>query len=359
MNITLVVEYAGRVRWQQPGPWARLLCQSLLERGHELRVVADCVTDTRHFAGARIEQRRPTRKRLQRSPLRFQRWALERVTPPSISLSSMVPGTLWCPLDAPWTHELGDLATMRSPATLAMEVLHRSWIPALGLAQRKAKAIALRDGSTIARLGALRAPTGVVPLGYCSTIDPSSIDADRLRRQVRQAFAINRHTFVACASASHVGRTGLREMLGGWRDSARDHGGLLLLMARKSALLDRIVGSLNMRDSVHIVGQTERPEAVLAAADLAIAWDTSPSSTGRFIADALVMQRPVLAHAACVGADLLNHGPHAALLSSHCATAWQQSLTGAPRLSPAVEPPTMLRASDLAARCEAALQRHL
>lgn len=308
MNITLVVEYAGRVRWQQPGPWARVLCRALLGRGHEVRVVADCIADTGHFAGATIEQFRPARKRLQRAPARFRRWVMERAPTPSISLSSVAPGSLWCPLDADWRREVRDLVSLRNPATLAMEAAHRSWLPSLALMQRRAEHMGRDPGCVRARLGALRTRRGVVGLGYCSAIDPGTFDAAGLRRDVRRVLGIGEGVLVACASAAHAGHAGLREMLEGWRDFAKSNNALLLLMGRKSALLDRIVGSLDMRSCVRIVGQTERPEAPLAAADVAIAWDTSPWSTGRLLADALVMRRPVVVLRACVGAELIEAG---------------------------------------------------
>lgn len=352
MNITLVVEYAGRVRWQLPGPWARLICNSLRDRGHDLHIVADCITDTRHFAGATIDQRRPSRKRLQRSPIHFQHWAIDRAQPPSISLSSMVPGSLWCPLDTAWRRELAELASMRSPASLAMEILHRAWIPTLALAQHRAETVARRNGCTLARLGSLCSPPRTVALGFCSSIDPTHLDADNLRQQVRQALAIDARTFVACASASHVAHAGLRDMLCGWRDSARRHSGILLLMARKSALLDRIVGSLQMRDVVRIIGQTERPEAALAAADLAIAWDTSPSSTGRFIADALVMQRPVLAQETCVGSELVKMHDAGRAMRSTSAAAWAEEIERARALAPLNLDVSELSPARLARRLE-------
>lgn len=316
MRVTLVVEYSGRVRWQQPGPWARVMCGALLRRGHEVRVVADCIADTGHFAGASVEQFRPDRKRLQRAPARFRRWAMERLTAPSISFSSVVPGSLWCPLDADWRREFRDLASIRNPATLAMEAAHRLWLPSLARAQRQAGAMAQASGSVRARLGALRAEQGVVGLGYCSAIDPSALSIAELRHRVRRALGIGEDTFVACASAAHAGHSGLRDMLTGWREFARTDGSILLLMGRKCALLDRIVGSLDMRSCVRILGQTERPELPLAAADAGIAWDAAPWSTGRFLADAMVMQRPVLAPRRCVGAELIEQDGGGLLLES-------------------------------------------
>ncbi|MCL4221541.1 MAG: hypothetical protein KJZ65_09225 [Phycisphaerales bacterium] len=316
MRITLVVEYSGRVRWQQSGPWARVICSALLRQGHEVCVVADCIADTGHFAGASVEQFRPARKRLQRAPARFCRWAMERLTAPSISLSSVVPAALWCPLDADWRREVRDLASIRNPATLAMEAAHRLWLPSLAHSQRRAEAMAQHNGLARARLGALQDHRGVVGLGFCSAIDPSALNVAELRHRVRRALGIDDDAFVACASAAHAGHAGLRDMLAGWRQFARADGSILLLMARKSALLDRIVGSLDMRSCVRILGQTERPELPLAAADAAIAWDAAPWSTGRFLSDALVMQRPVLAHRQCVGAELIERYGGGLLLES-------------------------------------------
>lgn len=353
MKVALVVEFAGRVRWQQPGPWARLICHALLQRGHQVRIVADCIADTGHFAGAEVEQYRPARKRLQRAPARFQRWAMERASSPSVSLSSVVPGSIWCPLDADWQREVRELVAIRNPATLGMEIAHRAWLPSLALAQRRAERIARDMASRRARLGTLEAKSGVVALGYCSAIEPTGFDSEQLRQDVRRVLGIGDDVFVACASAAHAGHPGLREMLRGWSAFAKDTGATLLLMGRKSALLDRMVGSLDMRSCVRILGQTERPEAPLAAADVAIAWDTAPWSTGRFLADALVMKRPVLARSQCAGAELIRNGDGGMLLDD---AAWAASLAQTRKLTAPSMPSNHLSPDALAERLEALLE---
>lgn len=356
MRVTLVVEYAGRVGWQLPGPWARLICHSMIDRGHEVSVVADCLADPGLFPGARTEQFRPTRRRLQRAPAKFQRWAIERVQGPSISLSSLVPGSVWCPLDAPWRRELGQLAAIRNPATFAIEAAHRLWLPWLARSQARAELLGKNSRSVRAILGCFAAPEGVEPLGYCSGIRPGG-EQDVLCRRLRDVLGISQDGFVAAASAGHPERAGLGPFLEAWREFVREGDGVLVLMGRKAALLDRIVGSLGLRDHVRIVGQTERADAVLASADAAVSWSRAPWSTARFVADALVMRRPVVTFGEGVGAELVEHFDAGVVMESSERGAWVEALRSVRNRGHLQAKPEGLSPDDLAARLEVVLSR--
>lgn len=356
MKVTVVVEYAGRVGWQLQGPWAQVIVRAMIDRGHEVRVVADCLADPGQFAAAHAEQFRSARKRLQRSPRRFQRWVLERVQPPTISLSSLVPASVWCPLDAPWRSELAELAAIRNPATLAIETAHRLWIPSLARAQARAESMWKSAVGVRARLGCLSAPQGIEPLGYCSRIrDGHPCEALRLR--LRRVLGIDREAFVVAASAAHPERAGLGAFLEGWRAFVRQDRGVLVLMGRKAALLDRTIGSLGLREHVRIVGQTERPDAVLAGADAAASWSCARGSTARFVADALAMQRPVVTFCGGVGAELVEHFGAGVVMSAVHPGAWVDALRSVRSGGHLPDTPEGLMPEDLGQRLEAALSR--
>lgn len=328
MNITLVIEYAGRIRWQQPGPWAHIITQALRDRGHHVRIVADCLADADLVGADDAIVRAPHRKRLERHPMRFQRWALKHVAQPSISLSSLVPGTVWCPLDSSWRDEIMWLTNLRNPATLAMEILHRLWVPPLALAQHKARTIGKQTHARLARLGCLADPIAH-PLGFTSALDPKSIAPDA-RAHIRSTLGIAPNALVVAISCTHTDRPGLHAFLDDWRHFTHAHPGVLLIVGRKAALIDRTLRARGVADTVRMLGQTERPELFFAAADVAAAWSThrSESSTGRFIADALAMHTPILTTHAAGGAELVRRYPGVGIvLNEPTVDAWSRTLT--------------------------------
>lgn len=327
MNITLVIEYAGRIRWQQPGPWARVITQALRDRGHSVRVVADCLADADLVGADDAIVRAPHRKRLERHPMRFQRWALEHVAQPSISLSSLVPGTVWCPLDSSWRDEIVWLTNLRNPATLAMEILHRLWVPPLALAQHKARAMGKQTSARLARLGCLSDPIAH-SLGFTSSLDPKLIAPD-IRVHIRSTLGIAPKALIVAISCAHTDRPGLISFLDGWRHFTHTHPGVLLIVGRKAALIDRTLRARGVADTVRVLGQTERPELFIAAADIAAAWPAhhSGSSTGRFIADALAIHTPILTTHAAGGASLVRQHPGVGIvLNEPTVDAWTRAL---------------------------------
>jgi glycosyltransferase involved in cell wall biosynthesis len=330
MNVTLILEYGGRMRWQQPGAWAALITRAMQDRGHRVRVVADCLADPALIEADEIVVRAPARKRLERRPRRFQRWALAHTQSPSISLSSVVPANVWCPLDSSWRDEIVWLTNLRNPATLAMEVVHRLWVPPLALAQARARALALAIPARLVTLGA-STEASVLPLGFASWLSPTAASASH-RQQVRRALGIAPEAFVVLTSAAHTDRAGLGALLDGWRLFCQTSPGVLLLMGRKAALIDRHCRARGVSDTTCVLGQVERPELVFAAADVAAAWSArrDVNATGRFVADALAMQLPVLSTQAASGAELLRTQPDAGgLLNEASALAWMRALANA------------------------------
>jgi glycosyltransferase involved in cell wall biosynthesis len=112
---------------------------------------------------------------------------------------------------------------------------------------------------------------------------------------------------VLLASAVHLQRGGLRPMLEGVVEARRGQPSLVVVIAgRRTHAIETEAQKAGCIDSVRIIGATSRMDALLAAADLAVSpWVGSGLSGGRFVADALRLGCPVLAHRGSPGAELV------------------------------------------------------
>jgi hypothetical protein len=195
-----------------------------------------------------------------------------------------------------------------------MEIVSRPWLPLAVVAEMKAGALATaREGSgpRLARLGALRAPEGVAPLGYASRlVPPAAPERARMRERVRGLFGVAPGRPAILISCVHPGRPGLAAMLRGvamLRGRGVSAGPEILVAGRRAHAMYRAGERAGCAGAMKFLGGTWRMDAALAAADLAVApWtDVGTLSTGRFVADALRMACPVLTHARTPGAELI------------------------------------------------------
>jgi hypothetical protein len=129
------------------------------------------------------------------------------------------------------------------------------------------------------------------------------------RRRVRELLDIPDEAVVFVISEVHTDRPGLVGVLRGIARCRQGRAGdpIAVIAGRKTHTIRRACDEAQIGRSVRIIGGTRQMAHLLAAADAAIAYGHSGEvgRTGRFIADALRMGRPVVMSAGAIGAELV------------------------------------------------------
>lgn len=312
MRIVVVVEYARSLAWS-PSQWAGCIVRGLLERGHEVVLLADGADDPTEFRTpgreAELRIRRPMRTVRGRQPLAFGRWVEECLgrIPHDVSLSvaRTAGADLWAPVGPAASADFAALVRARSPATMAIEALHEPWLPAALLAERRASKQAGRRaiiGQFGVGLGEGAADD--LALGFASAYEPFDESTRALlRHRTRQALGISESRPVILASGVHLDRPGSRAFLRGLAKAASRGGPLVLLLTREPVAARRLIGDAG--EGVRPVGCPQRIDLLAAAAD-GVATGGAAHGTGRFVADALRLGLPVLCGRSTPGAALVD-----------------------------------------------------
>lgn len=341
MKITILTDYVRGFVWS-PTAWAADLGHALAARGHRVTVACDGLEDPSVFTGLSLVVRRPERTLRGSDPLGFLDWSCElgKYVPAdaTISLTPLAPGDLWMPLSPSTLAELVPSLRAHTPVSALLEILARPWLPIALLAESRAhRGLHGRPAPFVAALGRLESRGGVHALGYASRFARPDTDRRRdLRDQTRRLLGISPDRPVVLLSAVHAKRPGLSTMLAGFaslRRNATPNAPLLLVMGRRAHHLHREAARADGVEGLRFLGGTARADAAFAAADLAVApWSASMgSSTGRFIADALRLGVPVVAHRQAPGAELIEPAhfgtPEIGSLLEHpTAHDWQAAL---------------------------------
>lgn len=311
--------------------WVARIARGLGGLGFTVLIAADGVEDAAIFQPEdpriRVIVRRPLRKLRSADPLGVARWygTIQGSHPSArtISFTRYHPAHLWIPLGASILATLAHAAFSHRPATAAMELLHRPWAPQAFLAERRARSLARSLGAVRAVLGADRcegvgSEQSPATLGYASAlVPPDPGTRASLRGRTRDLFSIPDSATVFVTSAVHHDRRGLLQMLEGFaalRNESRADGDQavhLLIVGRKTHTLAKLSQRAGLGREVHLVGGTDRMDAIFSAADAAVAFASrpEPASTGRFVADSLRLGVPVVASSQASGSELLRGAP--------------------------------------------------
>jgi hypothetical protein len=243
----------------------------------------------------------------------FRRW-VERTRPMvehdvSLSLTRLVSADVWAPVGPTSGRSFGVMVRSLSPISAGLEALHQPWLASAIMAERAAKRHA--NGAVLAEIGADQ-PTGV-DLGFVSGLTrPTDGERDALRREVRDRLGIGQDQPVLLMSCAHLDRPGLGPMLDAL-GRFRDDGPLLLVVGRRGWSISQAAAAHGCSGQVRHLGATGRMDAALSACDAAVApfRAAGNGTTGRFIADAVLMGVPVLADPLAPGARLLRERPDA------------------------------------------------
>jgi hypothetical protein len=330
VNILLFCEHPRRYAWSHTA-WAVDLTHGLRARGHTVTVACDGAEDTSVFAPAEVIQRRPLRDKTERDPLGFYRWTCKlRAAFPhqvSLSVSQLAPADVWLPVGPDEWASYKAAVRAGKLATAGLEAAHRLWLPAAILTERLAARAARAGGARHLLIGSPEAqPRGPSPtraghrpqtrpgpqvIGYASRLErPDDAALGGLRARTRGLLAIPEHRLVILLSAAHPRGRGVEPLLEAVADLERRREGwspLLLVAGHRAYTVHEAAHRLGCARCVRTLGATARMEAALAACDLAAAPDRAAGEgdTGRFIADALRLGRPVLADRLAPGAELL------------------------------------------------------
>jgi glycosyltransferase involved in cell wall biosynthesis len=177
-------------------------------------------------------------------------------------------------------------------------------------------------------------------VGFAAMVEPAFREREaRLRAEVRARLHINLSRRVVLVSLMRTAGADWEAFLGAVaRITAPEvragEAPVIVAMARDAYAVHDAACRAGCQRALRIVGQTERVEALLAAADAAAApLGARPDAfrsgaTGRFIADALRAGRPVLAATMASGVDLLeHHGVEApGLVVEPAVEAWAEAL---------------------------------
>lgn len=307
MRVLLVTEFVRVMEWS-PSVWAGVICRGLLDRGHEVTLLADGVEDVRafHSAGrsAALVVRRPTRIARTRDPLGFQRWARaemgRRGESVGLSLTRLAPAAVWMPTEPPSRDEFLGSVRSGSAATVVLEALARPWILSALRAERRAMRMAGAMGTS---------PRGHEPASALAPLGPDA--RERARTSVRTRLGLEQTHVVVLISAMDSHWSTLRGFLGGMaqlKSASKDRRVCAIVLSREAHSIGLLAERLGVASRVRLMSGTIRMPELFAASDVACVTGGSSGGTGRFLADAVRCERPVLAAAGATGAPLLEPG---------------------------------------------------
>lgn len=315
MRILILSEFVRRFPWSG-GLWAAHLSAALAGRGHEVTAACDGLEDPTAFAGVRLLVRSPLRGHRKLDPRAFAQWGRSLVASAefdgAISMTPLVPAHLWAPVAPTAAGLVRTLINVHGAIGSVLELASRGWIPAAMMAESRAReewhSYSERRGWVVGHLGTNSAPGGTIPLGFASRFERlTSDDRAALRRDVRRVLGIPEGHAVVLISAVHPEREGLAGLLGGIAQlTSAGQKVIPVIAGRRTHIIAKAAQKAGCWNATRIIGGTDRMDALLAGADIAVSpWRHTGPSGGRFVADALRLGCPVLARKGSPGAELV------------------------------------------------------
>jgi len=333
MRVLVLSGRTARQPWTH-GAIVQAICSALAARGHAVVLAAQSIDEPRAFAGCEAVHAFDSFDQTATDwPLGFATWARRRrgriPHDVSVSLSRLVGGDVWMPLDPSAAAWLARAARSLSVPSLAIALarhcgVFRAWAgEAFFVAPIRGDDESIRRVLAIgpARDDAARRLQRARGLGervrrvepFAAIVPPSETELRALRDRTRAILGIAPNRRVVLVSAPRpVGKL-LDPLLLAVRELALREGEgspVMLALARDGyAVHSRAVRCAAVK-SLRVMGLTERMDAALAAADMvalpirAERGVFEQGGAGRLAADALALGRPLLALAGSVGSSL-------------------------------------------------------
>jgi hypothetical protein len=346
-----------------PSWWAIVLAQALAERGHQVDLVLDGTeTSPEPTAPYRVHIARPGRIHLGAHPGRFVRLvqSLRREQPQAVvlSLTPLLAGDLWLPVEPSPLQIARRLVRDLRPVSLALELAHHPWLGFEAWA-------AWRAGHPGATRLAFDATAGAEMLPRVTTLSQAQADAaHRASIDVRSSLSVPTGHALAVLSLPELNARVLSPFLSDLAAATARVSKPLTIVAATARphTLARLAADAGLARLVPVT-LSRSMHTLLAAADLALAPPpqappSAAGASGRWIADALALGVPVVAHKNAPGSDLIPQSVQAAWRTrDELAAALAHTLETSPGRTPVPTIPTHLSRDRLLERLEALAAR--
>lgn len=330
MRIAVVTERLPASPWHQEHLAVPIL-RALAARGHDTHAVCESVDDEMRLGEIANISLHPRRGYCHRSSVRpwalreFAQTKLKSLHPDAtLSLTRLLSAQVWMPIVGSASTIISRVARIRGFEPLFREARA---LP-LTLTKSVLETIARGDHYTVRRVFAFgpRAAESarqewttlrdrIADVGFIAAVTPPATDERAsIRRRIRNAIGTDEHrSLILVSSPSGMQRdlAAVIEAAAHAYKQSGDRAPILLIAAADAYAVHDAAVRLGAHHVVRLAGVSHRPEGLLCAADVALAWSRGPAapcaagSASRFIADALAFGLPVIAVRGAPGAELI------------------------------------------------------
>ncbi|MBY0112311.1 MAG: glycosyltransferase [Phycisphaerales bacterium] len=331
LDVLLFAGFVRRLPWAESA-WVPDIARGLVSRGHRVEVCVDGCDDIDTFRDLSLVVHRPTRKHFGAEPFAFRTFArrLRRKRPNSVALSltPIICGDVWLPIDRRSRDIARDLFTMHHPFAALLELSHHPWLIHELLAERRALQDAPRHRVQPLSIGPHAPGSSLRSLGYAARVEPFEGAArGNVRRTTRERLGIGANDTVLLLSGTHTRRDSAAAFMQAFATLTRSATPSrafsladkptprvqmrLIVTGRSAHTIDRAARAAGVADLIVHAGSHVDMRPLLAAADAAVAAFGEPGlGTGRFVSEAIRAELPVVAHEHAPGSDLADSGLH-------------------------------------------------
>lgn len=331
LSVLLFAGFVRRIPWAESA-WVPDIARALVSRGHRVEVCVDGCDDTDTFRDLSLIVHRPQRQHFGAEPFAFRTFArrLRRKRPDSVTLSltPIICGDVWLPIDRRSRDIARDLFTMHHPVAALLELSHHPWLIHELLAERRALQDAPRHRVQPLTIGPHAPGSSLRSLGYAARVEPFEGDVrEQARTTTRARLGIGPGDTALLLSGTHTRRDTSAAFMQAFATLTRSATPSrafslasppvpraqmrLIVTGRYAHTIDRAARAAGVADLIVHAGSHADMRPLLAAADAAVAAFGEPGlGTGRFVSEAIRAELPVVAHEHAPGSDLADSGLH-------------------------------------------------
>ncbi|HEX8875813.1 MAG TPA: glycosyltransferase [Phycisphaerales bacterium] len=339
LDVLVFAGFVRRIPWSETA-WVPDIARALVGRGHRVEVCVDGCDDVETFGDLPLVVHRAGRKHFGAEPFAYRAFARglrrRRAGAVALSLTPIVCGDVWLPIDRRARDIARDLFTMHHLTAALLELTHHPWLVHEMLAERRALLDAPRHRVQPLSIGPHAPGSSLRSLGYAARVEPLEGAArDEARRRARARLSIGDNDTALLVSGTHarlesaaalmqafatLTRSATSSRAFALSDRSADRPAdrsahraqmRLIVTGRSAHTIDRAARGAGVADLVVHAGSRVDMPPLLAAADAAVAAFGEPGlGTGRFVSEAIRAELPVVAHEHAPGSDLADSGLH-------------------------------------------------